>query len=118
MLSHRGGVAGASRCAAAALISWNRVRHGVRQDNWSEGRFECSWTNLRLRENSKSARFKPEACCNLVGGGVGTGWFQRGYVPIKQHRVQLFLRDGTEVRPWASSRHIRNYSPHSFLSGM
>src|ERR1700730_17327590 len=57
MLSHRGGVAGASRCAAAALISWNRVRHGVRQDNWSEGQFECSWPETVERDsNSGLAR--------------------------------------------------------------
>src|ERR1700736_6542075 len=32
--------------AAAALISWTRLRHGVRWDNCSEGRLRCSWARI------------------------------------------------------------------------
>jgi hypothetical protein len=39
------------------------IAGGVRQDNWSEGRFECRWTKSQeSTENSKPARLKIEAC--------------------------------------------------------
>ena len=49
-----GRLEGASSGTAVALMSFTTLQHGVRQDNWSEGRFRCRWP----RENSKSGRFK------------------------------------------------------------
>src|SRR6266404_182595 len=37
--------------AAWSAAAWSKVRQGVRQDNWSEGRFGCRWLNFEDRQN-------------------------------------------------------------------
>src|SRR5258708_4191810 len=53
-----------------AAAAWSKVRQGVRQDNWSEGRFGCRWLNFEDRN------FKSHALQNMkdASGLRNTYW--------------------------------------------